>query len=183
MRWHSLINSAHSDQWAGEKISSRDKTIAVEDELRDLEQDVELRKQGIARYAHRSPLDAISMICAHRRLQAASEAYFHVLSKKKESPSSGEAEKLMPIDALGIVMVTHGEEYGDDSAFGACRASRSWVANSALDRLYRDVSRCDGQGSLQDSYASRGIWAYFPGYLHRIVREACSRYQGLRTPA
>ncbi|KAF8555166.1 BAR-domain-containing protein [Imleria badia] len=89
-------------QWAGEKISSRDKTVVMEDELRELEQDIELRKQGIL------------------RLQAASEDYHHVLSKKKESPSSGEAEKLMPLDALGIVMVTHGEDYGDDSAFGAC---------------------------------------------------------------
>ncbi|KIK92147.1 hypothetical protein PAXRUDRAFT_147950, partial [Paxillus rubicundulus Ve08.2h10] len=86
-------------QWAGEKISSRDKTIVV-DELKELEQDVELRKQGII------------------RLQAASEDYHHALSKKKESPASGEAEKLIPLDALGIVMVTHGEEYGDDSAFG-----------------------------------------------------------------
>ncbi|KAF8127618.1 hypothetical protein EV363DRAFT_1298060 [Boletus edulis] len=91
-----------SRQWAGEKISSRDKTVVVEDELRELEQDIELRKQGIL------------------RLQAASEDYHHVLSKKRESPSSGEAEKLMPLDALGIVMVTHGEEYGDDSAFGTC---------------------------------------------------------------
>lgn len=56
------------------------------------------------------------------RLQAASEDYHHVLSKKKDSPSSGETEKLMPLDALGIVMVTHGEEYGDDSAFGECRS-------------------------------------------------------------
>lgn len=44
-----------------------------------------------------------------------------MLSKKKESPSSGETEKLIPLDALGIVMVTHGEEYSDDSAFGECR--------------------------------------------------------------
>lgn len=63
------------------------------------------------------------------RLQAASEEYHHVLSKKKESPASGEAEKLMPLDALGIVMVTHGEEYGDDSAFGALSVrldGRAW---------------------------------------------------------
>ncbi|KAF9221816.1 BAR-domain-containing protein [Gyrodon lividus] len=86
-------------QWAGEKISSRDKTIVV-DELKELEQDIELRKQGII------------------RLQAASEDHQHALSKKKESPASGEAEKLMPLDALGIVMVTHGEEFGDDSVFG-----------------------------------------------------------------
>ncbi|KAH7882708.1 hypothetical protein F5I97DRAFT_1939301 [Phlebopus sp. FC_14] len=85
-------------QWAGEKISSRDKTIVV-DELKELEQDIELRKQGISRYV-------------------AAEDYHHVLSKKKESLASGEAEKLLPLDALGIVMVTHGEEFGNDSAFG-----------------------------------------------------------------
>jgi hypothetical protein len=39
------------DQWAGEKITSRDKTVVVEDELKELEQDIELRKQGILRYA------------------------------------------------------------------------------------------------------------------------------------
>ena len=53
------------------------------------------------------------------RLQAASEAYHHVLSKKTVFPVSGEAEKLMAIDALGIVMVSHGEEFGDDSPLGA----------------------------------------------------------------
>ncbi|KAI9463493.1 BAR-domain-containing protein [Boletus coccyginus] len=93
---------AIQEGWAGEKISSRDKTVVVEDELKELEQDIELRKQGIL------------------RLQAASEDYHHVISKKKESPSSGETEKLMPLDALGIVMVTHGEEYGNESAFGTC---------------------------------------------------------------
>ena len=29
-----------------------------------------------------------------------------------------EAEKLLPIDALGVVMIVHGEEHGDDSVFG-----------------------------------------------------------------
>lgn len=114
------------NQWAGEKISSRDKTIIVEDELKKLEQDIELRKQGIIRYAHRS-IDCradvgLNATRASVRLQATSEDYYHVISKKKESPSSGEAEKLMPLDALGIVMVTHGEEYGDDSAFGECQS-------------------------------------------------------------
>ncbi|OJA13298.1 hypothetical protein AZE42_07679 [Rhizopogon vesiculosus] len=86
-------------QWAGEKISSRDKTI-VADEFIEIEQDIELRKEGIL------------------RLQAAAEDYHHVLSKKKESTVTQEAEKLMPLDALGIVMMSHGEEFGDDSAFG-----------------------------------------------------------------
>lgn len=53
------------------------------------------------------------------RLQAASEAYHRALSKKKVFPVSGEAEKLMAIDALGIVMVSHGEEFGEGSPFGA----------------------------------------------------------------
>ncbi|KAL4078045.1 hypothetical protein J3A83DRAFT_4186284 [Scleroderma citrinum] len=86
-------------QWAGEKISTRDKSV-VADEFRELEQDIELRKQGML------------------RLQAATQAYHHVLSKKKVSPVSGETEKLMAIDALGIVMVSHGEEFGEDSTFG-----------------------------------------------------------------
>lgn len=86
-------------QWAGEKISARDKSV-VADEFKELEQDIELRKQGIL------------------RLQAASEAYHRVLSKKKVFPVSGETEKLMAIDALGIVMVSHGEEFGEDSPFG-----------------------------------------------------------------
>ncbi|KAG1740594.1 hypothetical protein EDB19DRAFT_1851451 [Suillus lakei] len=86
-------------QWAGEKISSRDKTI-VADEFKDVEQDIELRKEGIL------------------KLQAAAEDYQHVLSKKKELTIAQEMEKLMPLDALGIVMISHGEEFGDDSAFG-----------------------------------------------------------------
>lgn len=86
-------------QWAGEKISSRDKTI-VTDEFKDIEQDIELRKEGIL------------------KLQAAAEDYQHVLSKKKESTAAQETEKLMPLDVLGIVMISHGEEFGDDSAFG-----------------------------------------------------------------
>lgn len=87
-------------QWAGEKISSRDRSVVV-DEFKELEHDIELRKQGIS------------------RLQAAAQMYRHVLSKKKALPVSGETNKLMPIDALGIVMVSHGEEFGEDSAFGS----------------------------------------------------------------
>lgn len=41
----------------------------------------------------------------------------------------------MPLDALGIVMVTHGEEYGDDSAFGGCQSCWPLLPNSALHRL------------------------------------------------
>jgi BAR domain len=55
-----------------------------------------------------------------RRLQLASESYHHVLSKKKNYEAlPGEHEKVTARDALGIVMVAHGEEFGEDSAFGS----------------------------------------------------------------
>ncbi|KAF9235923.1 hypothetical protein BU15DRAFT_77532 [Melanogaster broomeanus] len=56
------------------------------------------------------------------RKQAASEAYYHALSKKKESPASGEAKELMSLNALGIVMATHGEEFGGTSLVKLGRA-------------------------------------------------------------
>ena len=54
------------------------------------------------------------------RLLLASEGYYHILSKKKASDSLMQTtEKLLPIDTLGLVMISHGEEFGQDSAFGA----------------------------------------------------------------
>lgn len=53
------------------------------------------------------------------RLFLATETYQHYLSKKKLNEALDEAEKLLPIDALGVVMIVHGEEYADDSVFGA----------------------------------------------------------------
>ena len=49
----------------------------------------------------------------------ASEGYYHILSKKKASDSLTEKEKLLPIDTLGLVMISHGEEFGPDSSFGS----------------------------------------------------------------
>ncbi|KAG5637443.1 hypothetical protein H0H81_004552 [Sphagnurus paluster] len=86
-------------QWAGEVISSRDKTTLSE-EFQGLEKDIELRREGA------------------NKLLVASEAYQHALSKKKKNDGLEDADKLLPVDTLGIVMVVHGEEFGDDSAFG-----------------------------------------------------------------
>ncbi|KAF7795739.1 hypothetical protein EIP86_006906 [Pleurotus ostreatoroseus] len=86
-------------QWAGEVISVRDKTI-VTDEFRELEHDIELRRRGLY------------------KLHIASEDYQHVLAKKKQSEAVDGEEKLLAIDGLGCVMIQHGEEFGEDSAFG-----------------------------------------------------------------
>jgi hypothetical protein len=53
------------------------------------------------------------------RLQVVSDNYYRFLSKKKEILPE-ESGKLSARDALGIVMISHGEEFGDDSAFGTC---------------------------------------------------------------
>lgn len=48
----------------------------------------------------------------------ASEAYHYNLSNKKTNDSLPDTDKLLPIDTLGLVMITHGEEFGGDSSFG-----------------------------------------------------------------
>ncbi|KAI3608785.1 bar domain-containing protein [Moniliophthora roreri] len=87
-------------QWAGEVISSREKTV-VSEEFLELEKDIELRRAG------------------NERLFFASEAYHHALKKKKDNLALDDPEKLLPIDILGIVMITHGEQFGHDSTFGS----------------------------------------------------------------
>ncbi|KIY65664.1 BAR-domain-containing protein [Cylindrobasidium torrendii FP15055 ss-10] len=87
-------------QWAGEVISSKDKTT-VTDEFRELEQDIERRKTGA------------------QKLLLASKSYEHVLSKKKDNEALDDPEKLLPIDTLGVIQIVHGEEFGADSTYGS----------------------------------------------------------------
>ncbi|KIM41972.1 hypothetical protein M413DRAFT_141729 [Hebeloma cylindrosporum] len=87
-------------QWAEEVISSKDSKSEVNEEFRELEKDIELRKDGI------------------QRLIVASEEYHHALSKRKQSHVLDEGEKMLPVDSLGVVMIIHGEEFGEDSVFG-----------------------------------------------------------------
>lgn len=55
------------------------------------------------------------------RMFLASKGYHHSLSKKKDNLALENPEKLLPIDTFGIVMITHGEEFGSDSEFGMQR--------------------------------------------------------------
>ena len=52
------------------------------------------------------------------RLYNACGEYHGYLQKKKEYSSVEEGVKMLPVDALGAVMMSHGEEFGPDSAFG-----------------------------------------------------------------
>jgi hypothetical protein len=52
-------------------------------------------------------------------LLAASTAYLHALSKKQDcSQFLDDPAESLPMDALGMVMILHGEDFPDNSAFG-----------------------------------------------------------------
>ncbi|KAJ2973956.1 hypothetical protein NUW54_g11970 [Trametes sanguinea] len=114
-------------QLVGEVISTRDKTIQS-DEFRELEHDIELRRQGLW-----SPCNVVlslafpcsnlvspigQLTSTYYRLDIASDDYRRYLEKKKLSEAVDHADKLLAIDALGVVMIKHGEEFGENSAYG-----------------------------------------------------------------
>ncbi|CCM01681.1 uncharacterized protein FIBRA_03745 [Fibroporia radiculosa] len=98
------------------------------------------------------------------RLHTASEEYHYSLSKKKDSEALGEGEKLLPIDALGIVMIKHGEEFGEDSAFGTSLVS--------LGRAHCQVA------TLQETFAMTFEDTYLASL--RLTEDEIKEYQAQR---
>lgn len=90
------------------------------------------------------------------RLIVVSEGYHHALSKKKPCDVLDGAEKMLPVDALGLVMIAHGEEFREDSIFGAfvnhstrC-STHIWLSGNALVKLGRAHCKI---ATLQEAYA------------------------------
>jgi len=54
------------------------------------------------------------------------------LSKKKQHDELGDNEKLLPSDVLGLVMILHGEQFGESSAFGMLKCSEAQSRNELL---------------------------------------------------
>ncbi|KAF8514414.1 hypothetical protein BU17DRAFT_68354 [Hysterangium stoloniferum] len=121
-------------QWGREVISSKDKTVLTE-EFKQVEQDVELRRTGI------------------QRLYTASGEYHGYLHKKKEYPDVEEGVKMLAVDALGAVMMSHGEDFGDDSAFGQCliRFGRAHCKIATLQESFSQTFRDTYLASLARS--------------------------------
>ncbi|KAJ3969487.1 hypothetical protein EV361DRAFT_999069 [Lentinula raphanica] len=119
-------------QWAGEVISSREKTI-ISEEFKELEQDVELRRGGV------------------ERLFLASKGYHHSLTKKKDNLALDDPEKLLPLDTLGIVMINHGDEFGTDSEFGSCltKLGRAHCKIATLQETYAITFRDTFMASIE----------------------------------
>ncbi|EJD05243.1 BAR-domain-containing protein [Fomitiporia mediterranea MF3/22] len=106
-------------QWAGEVISSREKT-QPSSEFAALEQDMETRKKGID------------------NLYTASKDYVEHISLKNKSEALPEEEVMMQTEALGMVMKKHGEELGDASALGRSLISfgRARCQIAAIQNIY-----------------------------------------------
>ena len=66
-----------------------------------------------------------------------SDNYYRFLSKKKEILPE-ESAKLSARDAFGIVMISHGEEFGEESAFGV--SLRRLCCHRALALMRRNRS-------------------------------------------
>ena len=61
------------------------------------------------------------------RLQKSMNAYIKTLSKRNEGEDK---EKMLPIAYLGSTMVSHGEDFENDSEFGQCLISMPETARS-----------------------------------------------------
>ena len=111
------------------------------------------------------------------RLLAASNAYHHCLSKKREcSPFLDDPAEYLPVDALGMVMILHGEEFPEDSAFGALRC----VAWDALTfgspvPFARFVSLEVRPGPLQGRHAPGGVRLDAPEHVPALDGESYRR--------
>ncbi|KAI9826927.1 MAG: hypothetical protein M1832_005866 [Thelocarpon impressellum] len=99
-------------QWAGERMGGEAKT-SVSDDFRALEEEMTYRHEGM------------------ERLQRSMTLYVKSLSKTKEAEDK---EKSLPVANLGSTMVTHGEDFENDSEFGSCLISMG-RANERIARV------------------------------------------------
>ncbi|KAL5520232.1 hypothetical protein ACEPAG_9445 [Sanghuangporus baumii] len=105
-------------QWAGEKISTREKT-QPSSEFVDLEKEMETRKNGLD------------------RMYNATRVYLEYISQKQPSELIS-GDPMMQSEVLGMVMIEHGEELGDASALGRSLAifGRARCKTAAIQNIY-----------------------------------------------
>ncbi|KAL5479072.1 hypothetical protein ACEPAI_2360 [Sanghuangporus weigelae] len=105
-------------QWAGEKISTREKT-QPSSEFVDLEKEMETKKNGLD------------------RMYNATRDYLEYISQKQPSELIS-GDSMMQSEALGVVMIEHGEELGDASALGRSLAifGRARCKTAAIQNIY-----------------------------------------------
>ncbi|KAL2038453.1 hypothetical protein N7G274_008792 [Stereocaulon virgatum] len=137
-------------QWAGERMGGEAKTN-VSDDFKSLEIEMNLRQEGM------------------ERLQRSMTAYVKTLSKRQEGDDK---EKILPVAYLGSTMVSHGEDFEDDSEFGQClmglgrtnerigRIQETYVANATtswLESLERSLAQMKEYQSARKKLESRRL--------------------------
>lgn len=104
------------------------------------------------------------------RLSFVSDAYIKALNKKKDLDPDATKDKALPIEALGLAMISHGDEFGESSVYGqfvSGVATHDWLhrlmlpcGHCAFSILYLGSSLVNfGRvhvkiASLQEDYAS-----------------------------
>lgn len=111
-----------------------------------------------------------------------SDNYHRFLSKKKEILPE-ESAKLSARDAFGIVMISHGEEFGDDSAFGA--SLRRLVDEVLVLRVQpdcRNVSREIWSRDVQACYVAGDPGFNLQRHFLLVTQNVSRRDQGIPRP-
>ncbi|MCJ1356579.1 MAG: hypothetical protein MMC33_006574 [Icmadophila ericetorum] len=137
-------------QWAGEKMGGEIKTN-VSDDFKALEVEMALRHEGM------------------ERLQKSMTAYVKSLSKRNEGEDK---EKMLPVAFMGSTMVSHGEDFENESEFGQCligmgraneriaRIQETYVINSTnnwLESLERSLAQMKEYQAARKKLESRRL--------------------------
>jgi hypothetical protein len=118
-------------QWAGERMGG-DVRTNVSDDFKALELEMTLRHEGtITPYSRTSYYKRIESneLLGMERLQKSMTTYVKTLSKRKEGEDK---ETMLPVAYLGSTMVSHGEEFENDSEFGQCLISMFASVHTAM---------------------------------------------------
>ena len=88
---------------------------SVSDDFKSLEVEMGLRQDG--KHTSLKGDRIADSDSGMERLQRSMNAYVKTLSKRNEADDK---EKQLPVSFLGSMMVSHGEDFEDDSEFGQC---------------------------------------------------------------
>lgn len=78
------------------------------------------------------PDNGTNVLPGMERLQKSMTTYIKTLSKRNEGEDK---EKMLPIAYLGSTLVSHGEDFENDSEFGQCLIGMPPIPHASVDSL------------------------------------------------
>jgi hypothetical protein len=93
-----------------------------------------LNRRSLERYFSTTLHTHVVFLTSRHRLIVAADAYIKTLTKKTETESS--VGKLLPCEALGTIMMEHGEEFGRESVYGTHVRVPGSKQHSFIDRRH-----------------------------------------------